>query len=943
MVTPLPSFAADLQRAAPQPAVEARWTVRLLGAVEATNARQTLTRFPSRAVATLLARLALAPERAHAREELIELMWPGVAREVGRNRLRQVLSTLKSLLEPPSPLSQPVLQADRMIVRVMPGALVCDAVRFEWLLRAGQHERARALYGGELMPGYFDEWVVEERLRLAALWDRLAPAQASPVPASSTLAHEMPPAAQMLPQPAPGPAAIVPPSGLPSYWTRTFGADLPASRLRALVQAQRLVLVHGPGGSGKTRLAAEVAQALREAPSWPRDDPPQPFARIAFISMVVCSDAALALGTVCDALRLDGREGNAFPRIVAALAGWRTLLVLDNLEQMGDTIGPVIAGLLAALPELHVLATSRQLLGVDGEVAFELEGLHVPAQDVSVSDAADNDAVALFVDRARAARADFQLGVRNVATIVALVRLLAGMPLAIELAASRVRGLTPHELLQRLQEGAGTPMLDLLARGAQRASPSARHASMRHVIGWSWAQLSPHQSAALQAMVVLAAPAQLSAVAAVIGCDASQALPLLDALHDASLLHTTIDAQELTRYHLLQPVREFAGEHLTPDAARAARQRLRAWLIAFAPHALHQGAAAVMAELVHVHNSIATALADGAARQALELAVALRDFWESDILPMSDMQTLELALAQTDDPDLRADSFDVLAIGRSVASCPGESLRHAEAGLAAARDDHRRSVALVRWALASYQSGLFEFDFEAVLGEAARRAQRCGEPGAQANVMRVQALISSNLRLDFARAETLTEQSISLWQRSGKRAMVQAAMLNRAVMWAWTGRVDEGVAAHLECERLAQADGNWALQMAITRQLGRILVRSRRCDEAAVAFRRSLRLALAHHHAHGLAHGLLHLPDALVLSTDDAQAELAARLHGFAVNHWERLFQRPNRIEAGEMRRTRRLLRLRLGAARAHALYLDGTRLALDQAVRQALAQPGAN
>ena len=132
-----------------------QWSVRVLGSVEAQGHGQLISRWPSRAVAALLARLALAPDRAHPREELVELLWPGVALEVGRNRLRQALSTLKSLLEPGSSL--PVLQADRAALRVVRGALSCDARDFERLLRSGHVAQAREAYRGELMPGHYDD------------------------------------------------------------------------------------------------------------------------------------------------------------------------------------------------------------------------------------------------------------------------------------------------------------------------------------------------------------------------------------------------------------------------------------------------------------------------------------------------------------------------------------------------------------------------------------------------------------------------------------------------------------------------------------------------------------------------------------------------------------------------------------------------------------------
>ena len=914
----------DLPRGALPAVAEATWTVRLLGAVEAQGATQKLTHWPSRAVATLLAQLALAPERAHPREQLIESLWPGVSLEVGRNRLRQALSTLKSLLEPPAAEAQAVLLADRLTVCVVPGALACDAQQFESALRNAQPERARALYQGELMPGYFDDWVVQERLRLAALFDRLGPAPSAPLQSAPATASEA--------------SVTPPPSGLPSYWTRIFGAELPASRLRALVQTQRLVTVHGPGGSGKTRLAAEVAHALREAPGWQIDDNAPPFARVSFISMVACSDTVMAMSALCDALRIDGREGGPHARIVAALTGWPTLLVLDNLEQLGDAIGPDIARLLAALPALHVLATSRLLLGIDGEIAFELDGLPVPPAKASLTEAAESAAVSLFVDRARAVRADFQLSARNAAAIVALVRLLAGMPLAIELAASRVRGLTPQELLKRLSEGAGTPMLDLLTRGAHRASPQARHASMRHVMAWSWQQLSPAQAALLEQMSVLAAPACADAVAAMVAADVCATQWLLDALHDASLLHTSTSQDETTRYQLLQPVREFAGERLDANDGRRARQRLRHWLIGYARAASGNGPLAIAPELAHIHGAIVSAVSDGLPREALELALALRVFWETDALPLSGLLALESALADvTDeaDTDLRADALELLAFARGAASFAHEALAHAQAGLAAARDDRRRCLALVRWVTASYMTGSMDGDaFEHALEEAAGLARRAEDTAALATVLRMQALVASNIRLDFVTSEALSAQSLALWESVGNRSMALVGMLNLAVMWAWTGRVDKGIAAHLDCERAMREEHNWVGQSNVARQLGRIYVRARRWDEGEAAFRRSMRVAWQRQYAFGIAHALLHLPDAMVTGS---QPEAAARLHGFAVAHWDRLYSRLNRIEAQEMRRTRRRLRLRLGAGLAQALIAEGSRMSLRDAAAMAL------
>jgi DNA-binding SARP family transcriptional activator len=166
----------ELAEAAPGATAEPRWRVRLLGAVDAISmdgAAPTLSHWPTRAVAALLARLALWPDRVHPREELVELLWPGVDLSVGRNRLRQALSTLKALLETRGTGGGAVLVADHLGIRVVPGALACDALDFERRLRAGDWSAAQGLYRGDLMPGHYDDWVLQERRRLAALWERL--------------------------------------------------------------------------------------------------------------------------------------------------------------------------------------------------------------------------------------------------------------------------------------------------------------------------------------------------------------------------------------------------------------------------------------------------------------------------------------------------------------------------------------------------------------------------------------------------------------------------------------------------------------------------------------------------------------------------------------------------------------------------------------------------
>ena len=922
--------APTLQQPAARATAVGPWQVRLLGALEAANGAQRLTRFPSRAVGALLARLALRSDHDHAREELVDLLWPGVALDVGRNRLRQALSTLKSLLEPAG--APPVLMADRRSIRVLPGTLTCDAVSFEDAVRRGEADTAVALYRGPLMPGHYEEWVLDERQRLAALRERLdnSTARRAPVAPPWPL-HLSAPSTPSLP------------SGLPNYWTRSIGTELSASRLRGLVATQRLVTVLGPGGSGKTRLAVEVATALRDHPPpvLPDETAGRPFDRVAFVPLVDCRDAAQTLDAVSSALRAEG-TGPARGRIEAALMGSRALLVLDNLEQLDVGAGQQIAELLSAVPGLHVLGTSRRLLDLDGEHAFELDGLALPPAGAALAEAATNPAVLLFADRSRAARADFHLGPSNVAAVTALVRLLGGMPLAIELAASRVRSLTPAELLQRLTQDAGSPMLDLLARHAQRTTAGSRHASMRHVVEWSWRQLDTAEVGVLQAMAVLHAPASADAVAAVAGYPPAKAQHLLDALCEACLVRTVPAEGTEPRYSVQQPVREFAAERGTADAARAARQRLRRWLIGFARQTLPRGLAAAVAEMPHVHAAIVSAPADSAAADAVELALALRDYWDADEPPLSSLQALEQSLraltaAAAIDSARCADMHELLAYGFGSAGLMAAAQRHVEAAVAAAvaaGDESRHARALARGVWVRYYGGFLEpATMLRVAEEAVVLARSSGDLKTLAGVLRVQAVMVSNLMLDYAAAEVLGEQAQRLWEQGGHHAMARTALLGRATMWAWQGRNEEALPVMRHCEEAAQADGDWAVVLTAARQQGRVNIRLRRWPQAVQAFSRALHVGWQRRHARGLANTLLNLPEALLMAGQD---EAAAVLHGFALTHWARLYGAINRIEAAEQRRTRRLLRLRLGAARAETLRVQGVCLELPAAVELA-------
>ncbi len=913
----------------------ARWQVRLLGAVEVWDGEQRVDRFPSRAVAALLARLALAPDQLHAREELVELLWPGVDLPVGRNRLRQALSALKSLLEPAGSPGSTVLQADRVGVRVVAGGLACDVVRFEALARAGQRDAAAALYRGPFMPGFFDDWIHEERLRLSALHDRLA------APADGLMLDGQ---AMSIgaPNPAPTPLSKTAVVALPNYLTRLFGADQVVARLRAQLRLQRLVTLKGPGGSGKTRLAVEVARALREGLVWAAED--APFHRIAFVPLVSCEQASQVLSALMRALQLPPGGADDVARLVTALHDQRVLLVLDNCEQLVGQMEAVLVQLLGELPLLHLLCTSRRSLGLDGEVVVVAEPLGLPGPDVELAQVATNPAVALFVDRARAVRSDFHLSERNHRAVVSLVRLLQGMPLAIELAASRVRTFAPAQMLELLAGGAA-PHLSLLARVGARAGHDPRHASMTQVIAWSWRLLEAPAQRLLGALSCFAADASVQALAGMLEEPLPAVAAQLDDLAGHSLLQ--VQGDELARFGLVEPVREFVRAYLVAAEAQTLQLALHRWVWRWARGLdLSQGTGQVAQELRTVHAVLANAALTPLL--ALQTAVALRSYWDTDALPAAQQLALENALTLAEpEPGLRSDAHEMLAYLRFEAGFVAQALSHADAALLAAENDpSRRARALVRRAWVDIATGRGEDKqapglqrLDAWLQEAVTLARTCADREAQARALHQMAVIASHHRQDWVGAEAMLAQSQALWLALGDRRKANARLRNRAQCWIRLGRRQEALDCFRQCERWAHEDGDWVGQIDSMCSLSSLLSQRREWAAALAIDQRCVALCWQRWHRHGLGYALWNPPRSLAHLR---RPEAAMKLMAFAARFWETSFGALTQGDRQTVRRVRGLVKAQVGAAQATAWWEEGRSMTVAQAVALALQPPNA-
>jgi predicted ATPase/transcriptional regulator with XRE-family HTH domain len=391
----------------------------------------------------------------------------------------------------------------------------------------------------------------EERLQLADLAERAR--ARGPRTATAAATQEQP-------------AAVVPATNLLPPSTRLIGRAQDVARSEALVSAGRLVTLVGAGGVGKTRVALSVASELGSQFShgaW-------------FVDLAPLSDASSVTHAVATVLGISGTHGGApiIDSVVEFLQERHVLIVLDNCEHLLDAVAAFVHAVLTRSKQLNILATSREPLRVAGETVYEIPALECPPADAILTGPAalKYSAVELFFDRAKAHDAAFTLEDDSAQIVGRIVRRLDGLPLAIELAAARVRtlGLTTIErrLDQRFQ----------LLSGGDRLAPR-RQQTMRALIEWSYDLLSPQEQLLFRRLGIFVGGWSLEAAESVCGGDgmSSTVLESLASLVDKSLV-TRSDQGEMSRYRFFESTRAFALDTLTPEELRPLAFRHARWV-----------------------------------------------------------------------------------------------------------------------------------------------------------------------------------------------------------------------------------------------------------------------------------------------------------------------------------------------------------------------------
>jgi predicted ATPase len=536
------------------------------------------------------------------------------------------------------------------------------------------------------------------------------------------------------------------------------------------------------GGSGKTRLALQAAvELLEEYPDG-----------VWFVDLSPISDPAFLVPTVAAPLNL--RDEGGRPLIDILLESVRprqSLFVLDNCEHLIEACARLADQMLHAAPRLRIFATSREGLGVAGEQNFTVPSLALPDPRnlPSAESLAQVDAVRLFIDRAQAVKIDFSVTEANAPAIAQICQRLDGIPLAIELAAARAKAMSAEQIASRLDDS-----FRLLTGGSRTALP--RQQTLQALIDWSWNLLSMAERDVLQRLAVFAGGWRLEAAEVVCageGIDSVEVFDLLAGLVNKSLVVVEADDHPQARYHLLQTIRQYAGDKLiATGGGSACRERHLAYyagLAAQAEAALHSREQRAWLELLEAdHDNLRAALEWALGTnpaEALRICAGLTDFWDTRGYLNEGLGWTRRALEAAGDlppsPVLVKAVYGAATFTSRLAS-DDQFKMWIDKGLALARQiDDRGGIAMGLHATGMYAEYFLGDPATAYTyyDEALHTWREIGDRLGIGMALGPQATRALNRR-DYDEAERLFNESLALFRQVGDRREAAGALWNLA-------------------------------------------------------------------------------------------------------------------------------------------------------------------
>jgi predicted ATPase len=683
------------------------------------------------------------------------------------------------------------------------------------------------------------------------------------------------------------------PSNLPRPSTSFVGREDELRRSRKALEGTRLLTLLGMGGSGKTRLALQLAEGVL-------DDHPD---GVWFVDLGRLERPERVVEAVADAVGAREEPGTPLEQtLIRRLKERRALLVMDNSEDVLEAVRRFVTQILAGCRHLRILATSREALAVPGETVFAVPPLGLPMAADAAAVAA-SESVQLFVARAVQVQPDFTLSPANSEVVAEICRRLDGIPLALELAAARVRVLAPDQILARL----GDRFRLLTASGS---APGARHQTLRAVIEWSAQNLAEDELRAFRALSVFVGSWSLESATAIggAGADEFEVLDILQRLADKSMLVLQRDPAGGARYRYLESVRHLASELL---AAAGEADGLRGahldWFLGVA-----EGSQAALAgpqqkawlarldlehgDLLAAHGWAASRAAD--AGKALRLAGALARYWSMRGHFRLARRTLQESLERG--LDGAAPALAAMTLART-------------AGFA-----------------------LFEGDYEAARPQLERSLEFSRGLGDGRGVARALGLIATaaTFQRDWDAARSRTEEALGIYRASGDRHASALALHNLGYVALFQGTMADARRWFEEAAALLEGSGD-ERHLSLTRSS--LAVACARLGDRAAA-RSSLASALALAQSLGAEREAAYALDAAAELAADAEPERALRWMGCAEVVRERIGSPLAPAEREEEGALMARLGAALGAKRAARVRDEGAALALEAALGEALA-----